>query len=160
MIASIPAMVCSCRRTKPSEMIILTVPILVRMRKLATVERFFDPILDRALGNAHLLRDGVHRPAAVTQHKHLLSLLPTSCLTPAAVPLLRSELLAEAIRLTRMVPASLPEDPEVAGLLALTTPARRRDPARPCTQDGGGAPYSNIRDHRCRKHIRLGAEVG
>jgi hypothetical protein len=103
-------------------MIILTVPILVRMRKLATIERFFDPILDRALGNAHLLRDGVHSPAAVTQHKHLLSLLPTSCLTPAAVPLLRSELLAEAIRLTRMVPASLPDDPEVAGPLALTTP--------------------------------------
>jgi RNA polymerase sigma factor (sigma-70 family) len=42
----------------------------------------------------------------------------------------RSELSAEAIRLTRMVQASLPDDPEVAGLLALMLLNEARRPAR------------------------------
>jgi RNA polymerase sigma factor (sigma-70 family) len=42
----------------------------------------------------------------------------------------RSELSAEAIRLTRMVHASLPDDPEVAGLLALMLLNEGRRPAR------------------------------
>jgi RNA polymerase sigma factor (sigma-70 family) len=42
----------------------------------------------------------------------------------------RSELSAEAIRLTRMVHASLPDDPEVAGLLALMLLNEARRPAR------------------------------
>jgi RNA polymerase sigma factor (sigma-70 family) len=42
----------------------------------------------------------------------------------------RSELSAEAIRLTRMVHASLPDDPEVAGLLALMLLGEARRPAR------------------------------
>jgi RNA polymerase sigma factor (sigma-70 family) len=42
----------------------------------------------------------------------------------------RSELSAEAIRLTRMVHALLPEDPEVAGLLALMLLNDARRPAR------------------------------
>jgi RNA polymerase sigma factor (sigma-70 family) len=42
----------------------------------------------------------------------------------------RSELSAEAIRLTRMVYASLPDDPEVAGLLALMLLNEARRPAR------------------------------
>jgi len=42
----------------------------------------------------------------------------------------RSELSAEAIRLTRMVHASLPDDPEVAGLLALMLLNEARLPAR------------------------------
>jgi RNA polymerase sigma factor (sigma-70 family) len=47
----------------------------------------------------------------------------------------RSELSAEAIRLTRMVHASLPDDPEVAGLLALMLLGDARRPAR--TGPGG-----------------------
>jgi RNA polymerase sigma factor (sigma-70 family) len=42
----------------------------------------------------------------------------------------RSELSTEAIRLTRMVHASLPDDPEVAGLLALMLLNEARRPAR------------------------------
>jgi RNA polymerase sigma factor (sigma-70 family) len=42
----------------------------------------------------------------------------------------RSELSAEAIRLTRMVHAALPDDPEVAGLLALMLLSEARRPAR------------------------------
>jgi RNA polymerase sigma factor (sigma-70 family) len=42
----------------------------------------------------------------------------------------RGELSAEAIRLTRMVHASLPDDPEVAGLLALMLLNEARRPAR------------------------------
>jgi RNA polymerase sigma factor (sigma-70 family) len=42
----------------------------------------------------------------------------------------RSELSGEAIRLTRMVHASLPDDPEVAGLLALMLLNEARRPAR------------------------------
>jgi RNA polymerase sigma factor (sigma-70 family) len=47
----------------------------------------------------------------------------------------RGELSAEAIRLTRMVHASLPDDPEVAGLLALMVLNEARRPAR--TGPGG-----------------------
>jgi RNA polymerase sigma factor (sigma-70 family) len=47
----------------------------------------------------------------------------------------RSELSAEAIRLTRMVHATLPDDPEVAGLLALMLLNEARRPAR--TGQGG-----------------------
>jgi RNA polymerase sigma factor (sigma-70 family) len=47
----------------------------------------------------------------------------------------RRELSAEAIRLTRMVHASLPDDPEVAGLLALMLLNEARRPAR--TGPGG-----------------------
>ena len=47
----------------------------------------------------------------------------------------RSELSAEAIRLTRIVHAALPEDPEVAGLLALMLLNEARRPAR--TGPGG-----------------------
>jgi RNA polymerase sigma factor (sigma-70 family) len=47
----------------------------------------------------------------------------------------RSELSAEAIRLTRIVRAALPEDPEVAGLLALMLLNEARRPAR--TGPGG-----------------------
>jgi predicted RNA polymerase sigma factor len=72
----------------------------------------------------------------------------------------RSEQSAEAIRPTRIVPASLPDDPEVAGPLALTTPLGVETRRRPCNHDGGGGAYSNVRDHRCRKHIRVGAEGG
>jgi RNA polymerase sigma factor (sigma-70 family) len=46
------------------------------------------------------------------------------------VQVARSELSAEAIRLTRMVHASLPDDPEVAGLLALMLLNEARRPAR------------------------------
>jgi RNA polymerase sigma factor (sigma-70 family) len=51
-------------------------------------------------------------------------------LTSTGPELARSELSAEAIRLTRIVRLALPDDPEVAGLLALMLLTEARRPAR------------------------------
>jgi RNA polymerase sigma factor (sigma-70 family) len=51
-------------------------------------------------------------------------------LTSSGSELARSELSAEAIRLTRIVRLALPDDPEVAGLLALMLLTEARRPAR------------------------------
>jgi predicted RNA polymerase sigma factor len=51
-------------------------------------------------------------------------------LTSSGLGLTRAELSAEAIRLTRSVLLALPEDPEVAGLLALMLLTEARRPAR------------------------------
>jgi RNA polymerase sigma factor (sigma-70 family) len=51
-------------------------------------------------------------------------------LTTSGSELLREELSAEAIRLTRMAHSSLPDDPEVTGLLALMLLTEARRPAR------------------------------
>jgi RNA polymerase sigma factor (sigma-70 family) len=56
-------------------------------------------------------------------------------LTSSGLGLTRSELSAEAIRLTRSVRLALPEDPELAGLLALMLLTEARRPAR---TDGRG----------------------
>jgi RNA polymerase sigma factor (sigma-70 family) len=62
---------------------------------------------------------------------HVLYLLFTEGYAASTGPhVARSELSAEAIRLTRMVHAPLPEDPEVAGLLALMLLNEARRPAR------------------------------
>jgi RNA polymerase sigma factor (sigma-70 family) len=62
---------------------------------------------------------------------HVLYLLFTEGYAASTgVRVARSELSAEAIRLTRMVHASLPDDPEVAGLLALMLLNEARRPAR------------------------------
>jgi RNA polymerase sigma factor (sigma-70 family) len=51
-------------------------------------------------------------------------------LTSSGPELARSELSAEAIRLTRIVRLALPDDPEIAGLLALMLLTEARRPAR------------------------------
>jgi predicted RNA polymerase sigma factor len=56
-------------------------------------------------------------------------------LASAGAELARSELSGEAIRLTRVVRLALPDDPEVAGLLALMLLTEARRPAR-TTRDG------------------------
>jgi RNA polymerase sigma factor (sigma-70 family) len=62
---------------------------------------------------------------------HVLYLLFTEGYAASTgAPVARSDLSAEAIRLTRMVRASLPDDPEVAGLLALMLLNEARRPAR------------------------------
>ena len=62
---------------------------------------------------------------------HVLYLLFTEGYAASTgVRVARSELSAEAIRLTRMVHASLPDDPEVVGLLALMLLGEARRPAR------------------------------
>lgn len=55
--------------------------------------------------------------------------------------LARTDLSGEAIRLTRAVHAALPEDPEVAGLLALMLLTEARRPAR-CDAEGELVPLS------------------
>lgn len=62
---------------------------------------------------------------------HVLYLIFNEGYTPSAgEPLQRPDLALEAIRLTRLVFAKLPEDPEVAGLLALMILTDARRPAR------------------------------
>ena len=62
---------------------------------------------------------------------HVLYLIFTEGYAASTGPhVARSELSEEAIRLTRMVAAMLPEDPEVAGLLALMLLNEARRPAR------------------------------
>ncbi|WP_422740094.1 RNA polymerase sigma factor [Micromonospora sp. WMMD729] len=62
---------------------------------------------------------------------HVLYLVFTEGYARTAGPgLLRTDLTAEAIRLTRLVRRLLPEDPEVAGLLALMLLTDARAPAR------------------------------
>jgi RNA polymerase sigma factor (sigma-70 family) len=62
---------------------------------------------------------------------HVLYLIFTEGYAASTGPeVARSELSAEAIRLTRLLHASLPDDPEVAGLLALMLLNEARRPAR------------------------------
>ncbi len=71
---------------------------------------------------------------------HVLYLIFTEGYAATAGPLLqRTELTAEAIRLTRMVHALLPDDAEVTGLLALMLLTDARRPAR-TTADGSLVP--------------------
>jgi RNA polymerase sigma factor (sigma-70 family) len=71
---------------------------------------------------------------------HVLYLVFTEGYAATAGPLLqRTELTAEAIRLTRMVHALLPDDAEVTGLLALMLLTDARRPAR-TTADGSLVP--------------------
>jgi RNA polymerase sigma factor (sigma-70 family) len=73
---------------------------------------------------------------------HVLYLLFTEGYAASTGALVaRSELSGEAIRLTRMVHAWLPDDPEVAGLLALMLLNEARRPAR-TGQDGGLVPLA------------------
>lgn len=74
---------------------------------------------------------GAARAERVRSVLHVLYLIFTEGYAASSGPqVVRVELSAEAIRLTRMVHAALPDDPEVAGLLALMLLSEARRPAR------------------------------
>ncbi|MET8255134.1 sigma-70 family RNA polymerase sigma factor, partial [Micromonospora sp. NPDC005197] len=74
---------------------------------------------------------GAERADRVAAVLHVLYLVFTEGYARTAGPgLLRADLTAEAIRLTRLVHRLLPDDPEVAGLLALMLLTDARAPAR------------------------------
>jgi predicted RNA polymerase sigma factor len=79
---------------------------------------------------------GDERPARVRAVLHVLYLMfNEGYTTSGGAELARADLSAEAIRLARGMHAGLPEDPEVAGLLALMLLNEARRPAR--TGPGG-----------------------
>ena len=82
------------------------------------------------------------RPERLRSVLHVLYLLFNEGYAPASGPdLTRPDLSAEAIRLARAAHASAPEDPEVAGLLALMLLTDARRPAR-TDPDGELVPLS------------------
>jgi RNA polymerase sigma factor (sigma-70 family) len=75
--------------------------------------------------------EGAERAERLRSVLHVLYLIfNEGYLSSGGPELARSELSGEAIRLTRTVHAALPEDPEVAGLLALMLLTEARRPAR------------------------------
>jgi RNA polymerase sigma factor (sigma-70 family) len=76
-------------------------------------------------------------------------------LTGSGEELVRAEVSADAIRLTRIVRLALPDDPEVAGLLALMLLTEARRPAR---ADAGGALVPLAEQDRSRWDRDLIAE--
>ncbi|HEV7528078.1 MAG TPA: DUF6596 domain-containing protein [Solirubrobacteraceae bacterium] len=80
---------------------------------------------------AFAMPSGDERATRLRSVLHVLYLIfNEGYLTSSGPALARSELSGEAIRLTRSVRAALPEDPEVAGLLALMLLTEARRPAR------------------------------
>ena len=89
----------------------------------------------RTSGVPFALPPGAERTDRLRSVLHVLYLIFTEGYAASTGPLVaRSELSGEAIRLTRSLQASLPDDPEVAGLLALMLLTEARRPARtgPC----------------------------
>jgi RNA polymerase sigma factor (sigma-70 family) len=85
---------------------------------------------------AFAMPSGDERATRLRSVLHVLYLIfNEGYLTSSGPELARSELSGEAIRLTRSVRAALPEDPEVAGLLALMLLTEARRPAR-CDRHG------------------------
>lgn len=85
----------------------------------------------KASGVPFALPTGDEWRTRVRSVAHVLYLIFTEGYAASSGPqVARSELSAEAIRLTRMVHAALPDDPEVAGLLALMLLNEARRPAR------------------------------
>jgi RNA polymerase sigma factor (sigma-70 family) len=90
----------------------------------------------KASGAGFRLPEPVERAAALAAVLHVLYLVFNEGYTASAGPALhRVELSAEAIRLLRQLHATLPDDGEVAGLLALMLLTDARRPAR--TGDAG-----------------------
>jgi RNA polymerase sigma factor (sigma-70 family) len=85
----------------------------------------------KASGEPFQLPSTAARPERLRSVLHVLYLVFNEGYAATSGPeLARSELSGEAIRLTRLVHAALPEDPEVAGLLALMLLTEARRPAR------------------------------
>jgi RNA polymerase sigma factor (sigma-70 family) len=88
------------------------------------------------------LPDAAERPARLAAVLHVLYLVFTEGYASTSGPgLYRGELSAEAIRLARIVHRLLPDDPEVAGLLALMLLTDARRPAR-TAPDGSLVPLA------------------
>jgi RNA polymerase sigma factor (sigma-70 family) len=85
----------------------------------------------KASGEPFALPSPSQRPERLRSVLHVLYLLFNEGYTSSSGPdLARGDLSSEAIRLARRVHAALPEDPEVAGLLALMLLTDARRPAR------------------------------
>jgi len=85
----------------------------------------------KASGEPFALPSPGQRPERLRWVLHVLYLLFNEGYTSSSGPdLARSDLSGEAIRLARGIHAALPEDPEVAGLLALMLLTDARRPAR------------------------------
>jgi predicted RNA polymerase sigma factor len=84
-----------------------------------------------ASAEAFTLPPADERPERLRSVLHVLYLLLNEGYATSSGPdLARSDLTGEAIRLTRALRAALPDDPEVAGLLALMLLTEARRPAR------------------------------
>ena len=96
----------------------------------------------KASGEPFALPAPDQRPERLRSVLHVLYLLFNEGYTSSSGPdLARTDLSGEAIRLTRGVHASMPEDPEVAGLLAVMLLTDARRPAR-CGADGELIPLA------------------
>ncbi len=90
----------------------------------------------QASGEPFALPAPDERPARLRQVEHVLYLLfNEGYLTSEGNELARADLSGEAIRLARLLHASMPDDPEVSGLLALMLLTEARRPGR--TGPGG-----------------------
>jgi RNA polymerase sigma factor (sigma-70 family) len=96
----------------------------------------------KASGASFAMPEGEERAGRLRSALHVLYLIfNEGYLSSAGPELARGELSAEAIRLTRTVRLALPEDPEVAGLLALMLLTEARRPAR-ADANGGLIPLA------------------
>jgi RNA polymerase sigma factor (sigma-70 family) len=96
----------------------------------------------KASGEPFSLPSPGHRPERLRLVLHVLYLLFNEGYTSSSGPdLARADLSGEAIRLARAVRAAMPEDAEVAGLLALMLLTDARRPAR-SGADGGLIPLA------------------
>jgi RNA polymerase sigma factor (sigma-70 family) len=96
----------------------------------------------KASGAEFRLPPPAERAARITAVTHVLYLIFNEGYTASSgAALLRVELTGEAIRLTRQLHALLPDDGEVAGLLALMLLTDARRPAR-AAPDGGLIPLA------------------
>jgi predicted RNA polymerase sigma factor len=90
----------------------------------------------KAVGASFAMPDGEERTERLRSVLHVLYLIfNEGYLSSAGPELARGELSGEAIRLTRTVRLALPDDPEVAGLLALMLLTEARRPARADAND-------------------------
>lgn len=84
-----------------------------------------------AAGARFAMPDAAERAARLRSVQHILYLIfNEGYLTSGGPELMRAELSSEAIRLARALHAMLPDEPEVAGLLALMLLTEARRPAR------------------------------
>jgi RNA polymerase sigma factor (sigma-70 family) len=96
----------------------------------------------KASGASFAMPEGEERAGRLRSALHVLYLIfNEGYLSSAGPELARGELSAEAIRLARTVRLALPEDPEVAGLLALMLLTEARRPAR-ADANGGLIPLA------------------
>jgi RNA polymerase sigma factor (sigma-70 family) len=112
----------------------------------------------RATGTVFAMGSGAAREERVPTVLHVLYLIFNEGYTASSGPsLARADLTAEAIRLTRAVRALLPDDGEVAGLLALMLLTDARRAAR-TTADGSLVPLAE-QDRGCWNAVEIAEGV-